>query len=376
MIKGRLNKKSKQRFDVHRTLPDRHFQSARPSDSLPSKESKPSMLRWKKTLLAITALILAFAIFVAGWDAVNISRASSQLFGPGNLASLIFSKHLKGSERGRVNILLVGYSKDDPGHSGGKLTDSILVLSLSTKKHTGYMLSIPRDLYVNLPHFGHAKINEAYQDGGITMLRQVITKNFGLPIDHYVIINYTAVREIVNALGGIDIKVKSQDKRGLYDPNINKHDGGPLRLTNGWHHLDGQTALNYSRARGDPSSDGRLSYGFAGSDFDRTQHQRQVLAAIQNKIGWLLVLNPLKNGKLFQALAKNIKTNIKTDEARPLFGLFHGVKDSDLKSVGLNKLNGQDLLSSYAAPGGSSALAPAAGLDNYSQIQAALAKLK
>lgn len=364
-------KDPKKPFDVHRTLPDRHRQPRRPTNVPPTEVLKTSMPWWKRGLLIVGALLFALLLTVVVWDAINISRASNQMFGSGNLFSLLGTKSLQGSERGRVNILLVGYSKDDPGHPAAKLTDSIILLSLSTKNHTGYMLSIPRDLYVQIPHFGYAKINEAYQDGSISLLRRVVSRSFKVPIDYYVILNYGAVRETVNALGGIDIKVKSQDKRGLYDPNINKLDGGPLRLKNGWHHLDGQTALNYTRARGDDYR----AYGFAAADFDRTQHQRQVLAAIKGELSWALVLNPLQNGKLFQAIAKNVKTDVRTGEARPLFGLFHGVKDKDLKSVSLNKLDGQNLLASYATPVGSSALIPAAGLNDYSQIRAAIDKL-
>lgn len=362
---------SKPKFDVHRTLPTPNRHKSLPTDGSPDKIAQPAVSRWQRVALIFAAVVLSSLIFIASWDGINISRASRQLFGDGNILSLIFSKQLKGSERGRVNVLLVGYSKDDPGHPGAKLTDSIILLSLSTTTTTGYMLSVPRDLYVNIPDSGYAKINEAYQDGGMGSLRQIVSRDFKVPIDYYLLINYTAVRETVNALNGISLKVKSQDKRGLYDPNISKVDGGPLKLSNGWHQLDGQTALNYTRARGDYYR----AYGFAAADFDRTQHQRQVLAAIKNKINWKLVLDPLNNGQLFQAIAKNIKTNLKSGEARPLFGLFNGVRESDLKSISLNNVKGQNLLASYAAPGGLSALIPAAGLNNYSQIQFAIERL-
>src|SRR5665213_1561264 len=97
---------------------------------------------------------------------------------------------------------------------------SIILLSMNTTSKTGYMLSIPRDLYVNIPGFGYAKINEAYQDGGIGLLEQVVSSDFQVPIDYYALINYASVRDTVNALGGITVNIASQDPRGLYDPNI------------------------------------------------------------------------------------------------------------------------------------------------------------
>ncbi len=79
-------------------------------------------------------------------------------------------------------------------------------------------------------------------------------------------------------MGGIDLTIKSTDRRGLYDPNIDWTTKGPLvKLTNGPHHLSGRQALNLARARGDAYN----SYGFAGSDFDRTENQRKMLVALK-----------------------------------------------------------------------------------------------
>jgi len=325
----------------------------------------PKRRSWfKRLLLSVLIVILALVVVVGAWDARNISAASRKMFGSGNLFSLINSSSLKGTNNGRVNVLLVGYSVDDPGHPGASLTDSILLLSMSTTSKTGYMLSIPRDLYVNIPGFGHAKINEAYNDGGMSLLEQVVTNDFQVPIDYYALINYASVRDTVNALGGITVNIQSQDPRGLYDPNISPVDGGPLLLPNGPQTINGQTALNLTRARGDASG----SYGFAQADFDRTQHQRQVLAAIKDKLSWKIVLNPRKNGQILNAVATNVKTDVQASEARPLFGLFNSIPTASLQSLNLRSLNNVNYLSSYTTPYGQSALIPTAGVDDYSQI--------
>jgi len=313
-------------------------------------------------------VILAAVILLGVWDARNISSASSKLFGSGNLMSLLRPSGLKGAADGRVNVLLVGYSVDDPGHPGATLTDSIILLSMSTVSKTGYMLSIPRDLYVKIPGNGYAKINETYQDGGINLLEQVVSSDLQIPIDYYAIINYTSVKDTVNALGGITVNIQSQDPRGLYDPNISPVDGGPLKLANGPQLLDGQTALNLTRARGDAYG----SYGFAQADFDRTQHQRQVLTAIKQKLSWKLILNPRKNSQILNAVADNVKTDVTADEARPLFGLFNSIPSANLQSLSLRDLNGHNYLDSYTTVYGQSALVPLAGINDYSQIQAAL----
>ncbi len=355
--------RDKRVFDIHRTLPQPKSKSRLDSPGLKDFE-KPKKSRLKRFLVSFWLLVLALLIFIGVWDALNISRASQKMFGSSNLFSLISADSLK-SQNGRTNILLVGYSIDDPGHPGATLTDSIMLLSLSSKSHAGYMLSIPRDLYVKIPGFGYGKINEAYQDSGMPLLRQIVADSFQIPIDYSVLVNYAAVRDTVNALGGITINIASPDPRGLYDTNISPVDDGPLRLFNGPQALDGQTALNLTRARGDAYG----SYGFPQADFDRTQHQRQVLTAIKDKVSWTLVLNPLKNGKLFSAAGTNIKTDLTLGEARPLFGLFNSVNSANLQSLSLRSLNGKNLLSSYGTPSGQSALIPAAGLSDYSRIQ-------
>ncbi len=315
-------------------------------------------------------LLMGLILLIGFWDARNISAASAKLFGSGSILTLASSSAPRGSDRGRVNILLVGYSADDPGHEGATLTDSIILLSLSTGNKTSYMLSIPRDLYVKIPGYGYGKINEAYNDGGMTLLKQVISSKLEMPIDYFGLINYAAVRDTVNALDGIDINISSRDPNGLYDPNISPVDGGPLKLSNGPQKLDGQTALNLTRARGDAYG----SYGFGLADFDRTEHQQQVLAAIKAKLNWKLILNPQKNNRILSAGANNIKTDIPASDARSLFSLFNSIPQSKLSSLSLRSLNDVNYLSTYNTVYGQSALVPAAGIDNYSQINQALAK--
>jgi LCP family protein required for cell wall assembly len=368
-------------FDVHRTLPSnprsvarQHAQTHRTSGAKPSEilatEGLPKKRKftWKRVVALILLVPLLLAIFIGVWDARNASHASAKMFGSGNLLQALSPTSLKGSDKGRVNVLIVGYSIDDPGHPGASLTDSIMLLSMSTTSHKGYMLSIPRDLYVKIPGFGAAKINEAYKDGGMELLEQIIEDNFETHIDYYALLNYTAVRDTVNALGGVTVNIASPDPRGLYDPNISPADGGPLKLDNGPQTLDGQTALNLTRARGDAYN----SYGFPLADFNRTEHQRQVFAAMKGELTWKLILDPRKNGKVFDAFANNVKTDMQLSEVRPIYSLFKGIPDDQLQSISLNKFNNVNLLRSYTTPYGQSALIPAAGINDYSQIVDAL----
>lgn len=329
-------------------------------------------------------LILIPFLVIGIWDFRNFSVASQKMFHSPTALPLLFPKPLDTASDGRTNILLIGYSADDPGHAGARLTDSILILSMNKDAKTGYMLSVPRDLYVDIPGYGAAKINEAYQagedmafaeegysSGGIGMVEKVIGETFGMETQYHAIINYSAVRETVDALGGVTVTIQSPDPRGLYDPNFLPREGGPLQLANGPQTIDGATALKLSRARGATYG----SYGFPLSDFNRTEHQRQVFAAILDKLSWKLVLDPRANGKIFDAAANHVQTDVTLPVVIPLYRLFNDIPLARLKSVGLREQNGTNLLSGYTTRSGQSALIPTAGINDYSEIQAFIQNL-
>lgn len=358
------------------------YQPVRPVQAEPQPERKRRRFTWKKALLLLFVLLLTPLLVIAIWDYRNFAGASQKMFGTSNVLGLMPTA-LDSTAQDRVNILLIGYSVDDPDHAGAMLTDSILVVSLDKTDHTGYMLSLPRDLYVNIPDYGRAKINEAYQagehmgyrkadrpSGGAGLLEEVITDHLGIELHYYAVINYTAVRQITDALGGITVNVESPDPRGLYDPNFEPDEGGPLQLPNGPQKIDGVTALKLTRARGAEGG-----YGFPLSDFNRTQNQQKVFAAIKQELSWTLVLDPRKNSQIFQAVGDNVKTDVELSEVIPLYRLFTSVPSDQLKPVTLRDINGQNLLKGYRTPNGQSALIPAEGVGNFEQIQAAITSL-
>ena len=261
-----------------------------------------------------------------------------------------------------------------------------MILSINTRDNSAFMLSVPRDLWVNIPGQGHSKINEAYVDGesehfnesgyfggGMGLLQETIQQDFSIPIDYYALVDYNAFRDMVNAVGGITVNIQSSDPRGLYDPSVDYATHGPLvRLTNGSHALTGEQALDLARARGDAYG----SYGFPQSDFDRTAHQRQMLLALRSKASSSGVLaNPLKVSSLFDAVGKNIKTNFSLSEAHRLYDIGKKLNGNAIQSIGLNSANGKNLLISYTSYSGESALAPAAGVDDFSDIRAFVQRL-
>jgi LCP family protein required for cell wall assembly len=256
-----------------------------------------------------------------------------------------------------------------------------MIASIDTKNNTAFLLSIPRDLWVHTDNNGWQKINDVYVDGqtnsfneagyphgGMGELEKIVSQKFAITINYYALVDYSAIKEAVDTVGGIDLNIKSQDPRGLYDPSIDYATHGPLvRLTNGVHHLDGEQALDLARARGDAYG----SYGFMGSDFDRTDHQRQMLVALKNKADSLGVLaNPAKITSLADNLGNNVQTDFNLSEVHRLYDISKLIPGGQIQSLSLSSANGKSLLASYSTANGQSALIPAAGINNYSAIQA------
>jgi polyisoprenyl-teichoic acid--peptidoglycan teichoic acid transferase len=343
--------------------------------------------RWRRKItLKRSALALAvLVLLVGGWLGFKFVYNAHKLFG-GNIFSVLTTTKLKGEDTGRVNILLAGNSADDPGHDGANLTDSIMLISIDTKHNKAFLLSVPRDLWVHIPNNGHQKINAAYVDGqtddfsaagypsgGMGQLEQVVSQNLGITINYYALVDYTALRDAVNNVGGIQVNIQSTDPRGLYDPSIDFATHGPLvKLTNGVHTLNGEQALDLARARGDAYG----SYGFASSDFERTQNQRLMLVALKSKAVTAGVLaNPAKLSSLFDTIGSNVKTDFKLSEVHRLYDITKQISGKNIQSLSLNQANGKNLLSSYRTSDGESALIPAAGLDDFSAIQAYMNRL-
>jgi LCP family protein required for cell wall assembly len=337
--------------------------------------------RIKKTIKYSSFLIILCVLIAFGFLGVKIVHNVDKVFG-GNIVSNISSLFsstvpLKGESTGRVNILLAGDSSDDPGHDGAVLTDSILIISIDTKNHTAFMLSIPRDLWVNIPGWSWQKINAAnaaygtnfpgYPQNGMGQLEHIIVTDLGIPINYYALSDYGAFKDAVNAVGGVSVDITSPDPRGLYDPNAD------LNLPNGIVNLNGQEALNLARARGD----GYGSYGFTSSDFDRTTHQRLLFTAIAKKAKSVGVLtNPVKIGDLFNAFGNNIKTDLTLQNVLRLVQISKGIDLNNVKSyaycstlsLGTNGCTSA-ILTDYTDPAsGEEAIIPEAGIGDYSQL--------
>jgi LCP family protein required for cell wall assembly len=155
------------------------------------------------------------------------------------------------------------HTGDSSDVSGGR-TDTIIVLHLPDNSTKPTMVSLLRDSYVSIPGHGKNKINAAFAFGGPSLLVQTVEQATGLRIDHYAEIGLGGFASVVDDVGGVDMC--------LDQPDNDSYAG--INLPAGCQTLDGANALGYVRSR----------HAFATSDFARTDHQRQFLGALADKI--------------------------------------------------------------------------------------------
>lgn len=320
-------------------------------------------------VLFLLALLATGARFYK--DIANLTGNKNPL----SLLGVFRPAHLN-NDNGRVNVLVAGNSADDLGHDGGELTDSIMVISLNTKNDTALMLSVPRDLWVEKSDGSHGKINSVYPEDGMEGLASVVENVTGLTIHYNALVNYTAFKDLVDAVGGISITIQSDDPRGIYDPSLDYTSRNCCALAkypNGQVNLTGKQALNLARARGDAYG----SYGFPDADYTRTKHQREMLLSIKTKASSpSVVANPLKIGNLVSAVGDNVRTNLQVNELQALYYYGKRVDNSKIDSYNINSLKGDK---AYMLGGdmiaGQSVQIPAAGIDDFSEIQAQIKKV-
>lgn len=170
------------------------------------------------------------------------------------------------------NILLLGTDQRDLDYIGR--TDTIIVLAVDEPNHRAALISFPRDIYLPIPGVGYNRINVAYpygeeikKGGGLPLLMSTIEKNFGIPIDHYVRIDFSGFKDVIDALGGVDVVVDCS----LYDELVYRY-FGTYTLEPGTYHMNGEQALYYARSRK------------TTSDFDRARRQQRVLLAVRKRV--------------------------------------------------------------------------------------------
>ncbi len=369
------------------------------------RSARPRRRRGLKVLGAVVALVVIGVLGVVGVLATKGELATSKVFKNGSILDLIGSGSPPAADKqGRTNILVFGTSQDDPNHGGQWLADSIQLVSVDERTKKAVMIAIPRDTWVHLPTpcvIGtEAKVNAVYEcasgllstnsphpssyakadaAGGDALARTVgdIT---GLTVQYWVHVDYTVVRQSVDAVGGIDVNIVGDGHSGIYDSNMGAPPGCTTPecsyvyyRTDGVYHLDGAHALYLARARGDANPRSYLDFGLARGDFDREANQQKIIVALKDKATSAGTLaNPVAVFNLLGALGDNVTTNLTAGEARSLIGVARAMAAGAMQPLSLTLGNPPVLTTGTAS--GQSIVLPTAGMFDWSQVRAFIAK--
>jgi LCP family protein required for cell wall assembly len=236
--------------------------------------------------------------------------------------------------KGITNILLLGSDmRSWWGKGSGFRTDTIILASLNPEAGTVSLVSFPRDLYVQIPGFGVDRINTAWERGGFKRLAATFDYNFGVKVDHYILIEFSSFKQIIDSLGGLDVQVGAR----LDD----FYRGRPITIKPGVRKMNADMVLWYARSRK------------TSNDFARNRRQQEVLQAVANK---LLSLNAIQRAPEFYELYKNnVKTDLNLLDMLPFLPL--GAKLGDGSRV-RNFFVGPGKVTPYVTPGGAQVLLP------------------
>ncbi|ANC22231.1 LytR family transcriptional regulator [Bacillus cereus] len=197
-----------------------------------------------------------------------------------------------------ISILLMG---TDQRESETSRSDSLMLFTLNPQKKSMKITSIPRDTYTEIIGKGKKdKINHAYAFGGIDMAVKTTENFLNVPVDHYIEVNMAGFKDIVDAVGGVDVN---------NDLDFTSRD---THFAKGEIHLDGEKALKYTRMR----------YEDPRGDFGRQMRQRQVIQAVIKKGASVSSLSSY--GDVLKAIEKNVKTSLTQDQ---MFDIQKNYKD-------------------------------------------------
>jgi LCP family protein required for cell wall assembly len=272
-----------------------------------------------------------------------LEKIKTFFFGPDQI--------LKGEEKDRINILLLGMG--GAGHDGPYLSDTNIIASIKPSTNEVAMISIPRDLGVKIPNYGFRKINhvnafaeQEHPGEGGEYTRQFFSENFNISIDYYVRVNFKAFEELVDLVGGVTVDVPKDFTDYTFPGPNNSY--RVVSFKAGEQTLNGEWALIYSRSRHGGNGE--------GSDFARARRQQQVLTALKDKLlSFGTYTNPLTVKKMIDSLAANVQTNMEIPEIMSLATIAKDI-NSNFKTLVID-----DSPNGYLVPSSQATYVPRGG---------------
>jgi len=307
-------------------------------------------------LLAFIVLVFIIALCFSALTIVGVVRSvwmNSHASGVPSVGGIgvgvEHNEYPRWNGKERVNILVLGVDQR-PGESGPWRTDTMMVASVDPESKSAGMLSIPRDLWVELPGYGLDRINTAYvygdlnqvPGGGPALAKKTVQYNLGEPIHYYLRVNFAAFQQVIDLIDGVDVYVEREINDPLY-PDMN-YGYDPLRIPAGWQHMDGTLALKYARTR------------HGSSDFERMRRQQQVMLAVRDKVTNLSLLPKLlpRARDLAKTLGNSIQTDLTLDQLLRLAQLGSEIERARIRTASID----ETMTSSWTTPQGAMVLVP------------------
>ena len=289
-----------------------------------------------------------FAAFVAGFALVswrafdflhgtfNVGNPIEQLNAP---AGTVAGKLQHGQQ---VNLLLLGYGGQE--NDAPYLTDSLMVLRIDPSTHQAAEISVPRDLRVRYQALNGQqiddKINTVYsnamytqssdKDRGGKAAMHVMSQVTGLQFDGYVGIDFKAFRDVVDALGGVDVCLDSPLDDNQYPNYSDGYIPGGIHFKAGCQHVNGEQALEITRSR-------HATEASQASDFARAKRQQLIVSAIKKKATSINAIT--KAPQLLGALQQDMATNLTLTDATALYNWSKTVNDNAVRRISIDDTN-------------------------------------
>lgn len=370
------------------------------------KKAKKEKTKKKRHIGRWIALFIVLALIGGGYFAYKkLNGIYSQVNG-GNIITALLAPDtpLKKDDNGRTNVLIFGtegYQMDDPNWDGGYLTDSMLMLSFDQDSGDVKAVSLPRDLksntctstnkinevfwcqYSNVKKDSDAETKKKYEELGAHKLEEAFEEVLGVDIQYYAHLNWQALIQIVDAVGGIDVvftygdqtwdgdevTIKTTDKRGLSDCYGRKcfytYKNGEVT------HLTGEWALAVARTR-----NAHGGYGAAGGNFSREYFQQKIIEATVKKAKQINLTSDWNAAfGILQAVGDNVRTDFQDSEMKTLMKVANTVDFQTIESISLvDPQDGTSPLLTTGMVNGISYVLPTAGVGNYSRIHTYMKK--
>ena len=248
----------------------------------------------------------------------------------------------------RVTVMMVGLDyRDWVANQGPSRSDTMILLTIDPVSKTAGMVSIPRDMWVDIPGFGYSKINNAFAwgelyklpGGGPGLAMKTVENFLGIPIQYYAQVDFKAFERMIDDIGGVCMDIPVAVNVGVLDEH------GTTTVDAGHQCLSGKVALGYARARD-------ADQGVMMGDVERSENQQRVIFAIRDKVLSNLPALVTQASPLYNELSSGVHTNLSLDDILrlgmlakdiPLDSIHPGVINYTMMTDAKYDLNGQTL---------------------------------